>query len=182
MKRARTLKFILTAALMGIMPEIAAAQLLNVSPPTDSLSAFTGLGAESLWPSIGQLGGTLLFVLVLIWGTTWVAKRLMKGRWSGAGADRMRVLERLHLAPKKSVEIVSIGERILVLGVTENQIGLLTELEPGELTQSDAATAPTAKASLSAGRQHALLNEARHKLNELFRSARPSDVEAAPSR
>jgi len=180
MKRARTLKFICTAALAGITPSLAAAQLLNVSAPADSMPNFSMLGAESIWPSIGQLGGALIFVLALIWGTTWVAKRLMKGRWSGAGADRMRVLERLHLAPKKSVEIVSVGKRILVLGVTENQIGLLTELDPAELTQPNSATAGAS--GLSAGRQRALLNEARHKLNELFRAARPADVEAAPSR
>jgi flagellar protein FliO/FliZ len=121
-------------------------------------------------------------VLVLIWGTTWLARRLMKGRWSGSDEDRMRVLERLHLAPKKSVEIVSVGRRVLVLGVTESQIGLLTELESGDLPQPDAPATLGGSSRQTAGRQRALLNEARHKLNELFRSARPTDVETAPSR
>ena len=83
---------------------------------------------------------------------------------------------------KKSVEIVTVGKRILVLGVTENQIGLLTELQPEELPQPGAANAPGSASGLSAGRQRALLNEARHKLNELFRTVHPSDVEAAPTR
>lgn len=182
MKRTRTQQFLFAVALAGMIPRVASAQLLNPSSPGDSLPVFTGGGLESLWPSIGQLAGALVFVLALIWATTWVARRLIKGRWSGAGADRMHVLERLHLAPKKSVEIVSVGKRVLVLGVTENQIALLTELEPGELTQPGPATSPGGASRLSAGRQRALLNEARHKLSELFRSARPTDVEAAPSR
>jgi flagellar biogenesis protein FliO len=92
----------------------------------------------------------------------------------------MRVLERLHLAPKKSVEIVTVGSRILVLGVTEERIGLLTELASEELPETSPEAAGT-DARLTPGRKRALLNEARHKFNELFRSARASDVEAAPT-
>jgi len=182
MKRAWTKQFILAAALTGAMPPFAAAQLLNATTSPDSLPAFTGAGLESLWPSLAQLAGALVFVLALIWGTTWLARRLMKGRFGGGAEDHMRVLERLHLAPKKSVEIVAVGKRVLVLGVTENQIGLLTELESGDLSQP--GTQPTLSGSTrqTAGRQRALMNEARHKLNELFRSARPTDVETAPSR
>jgi flagellar protein FliO/FliZ len=128
------------------------------------------------------LAGALVFVLGLIWATTWAAKRLLKGRWSGGADTRMCVLERLHLAPKKSVEIVSIGKRVLVLGVTESQIGLLTELTPADLPQPGTPATAGGSSRASAGRQRAILNEARHKLSELFRSARPSDVEAAPSR
>ncbi len=182
MKRAWTTRFLFAASLTGAISQLAEAQLTNTTAASDSLPVLTGAEFGSLWPSLGQLAGAFVFVLALIWGTTWLARRLMKGRWSGGGDDRMQVLERLHLAPKKSVEIVSVGKRVLVLGVTETQIGLLTELDPGELPQPGTLASPGGSSRLTAGRQRALLNEARHKLNELFRSTPPSDVEAAPSR
>jgi flagellar biosynthetic protein FliO len=148
---------------------------------SDSLTAFTAGGLDSIWPSIGQLAGALVLVLVLIWGTMWFVRRLMKGSWTGRGDSRITVLERLHLAPKKSIEIVSVGNRILLLGVTEGQIGLLTELKPDDLKQDDAAAA-AARTKMSAGdRRRELIGLARHKLNELFRAARASEADAAPT-
>jgi len=181
MKRARISQSILTAMAVATTAQPAAAQLLATAEPADSVASFTGAGLDSLWPSFIQLAGALVFVLVLIWGTTWLARRLLKGRWSPGGGARMQVLERLHLAPKKSVEIVSVGNRVLVLGITESQIGLLTELSPADLAAASAAK-PGQAPGLSTGRQRALMNEARHRLNELFRTARPAEVETAPSR
>ena len=180
MKRIRRFRLALCATACTL-PQAAIAQLVNPETTGDTPVVFTGASLDSLWPSLAQLAGTLVFVLALIWGTTWLARRLMKGRLGGGGDAQIQVLERRHLAPKKSVEIVSIGNRLLVLGVTESGIGLLTELEPGDLPEPDAAAAGQ-RPRLRAGRQHALLNEARHKLNELFRTARPADAEAAPSR
>jgi flagellar biosynthetic protein FliO len=147
----------------------------------DSLTAFTAGGLDSIWPSIGQLAGALVLVLVLIWGTMWLARRVMKGSWSGRSDSNISVLERVHLAPKKSIEIVSVGNRILLLGVTEGQIGLLTELKPDDLKQDNTAAVTAQHRTSAADRRRELIGLARHKLNELFRTARAAETDTAPS-
>jgi flagellar protein FliO/FliZ len=45
----------------------------------------------------------------------------------------MEVIARHGLSRNSSVAVVRLGERALVLGVTEHQVSLLTEIDPAEL-------------------------------------------------
>lgn len=147
----------------------------------DTTSALGTMGSDALWSSLGRLGIALVVVVVLIWGTLWIAKRMMSGRFSGKLESPMRIVERLHLAPKRTVDVVSIGDRILVLGVTESSISMLTELNPEDLKTNSAFAKTLSQQQTPDPRRRDLIDHARHKLNDLFRSARlAAQKEAVP--
>jgi flagellar protein FliO/FliZ len=68
---------------------------------------------------------SLLVVLAILWGLARVVRR-SPGRANGTVA----VLNRQHLTRNTSVVVVRVGERALVLGVTEAHVTLLTETDP----------------------------------------------------
>jgi len=84
------------------------------------------------WWGIG-LGLVLKLGLVvgLIYACVWVLKRLMrKGGTLPKGARNLRILETAYLAPERSLHIVAVQDKLLVLGATQAQISFLTELDP----------------------------------------------------
>jgi flagellar protein FliO/FliZ len=110
-----------------------------------------------------ELAGLLLRVTVslgLVLAVLWFAAKGLRSsqRRSRAGVD-VDVLTRQPLAQKSSLAVVRLGDRALVLGVTENRVDLLHEtaladvLVPFEAGDEDAgaSVAPTASAPSAAG-------------------------------
>ncbi len=97
----------------------------------------------SAYPAIGKMLGALLVVLILMYFTFQVLKKVSAGRMIGAKGKRsLEVIEATHLAPKKSVALVRVGERAVMVGVTDHQITLLSELsteETGKLIEQKQA-------------------------------------------
>lgn len=84
-------------------------------------------------PAIGKMLGALIVVLILMYVTFMLLKRFSAGRMAGAKGKRsLEVLEATHLAPKKSVALVRVGERAVMVGVTDHQITLLSKLTSEE--------------------------------------------------
>lgn len=67
----------------------------------------------------------------------WGLKRLVSGGRPGA---RMEVLDRLPIEPRRSVVVVRVGARTLVLGSSEAGVELLTELHGAEAADFKAVT------------------------------------------
>jgi flagellar biosynthetic protein FliO len=169
----------LTAGLLWLVQSgISVAQ--EYGPPSPGTIPVTG-ALDSIWPSIGRLAITLVLVIGLIWATMWLARKFMKGRWAGASDANVRILERVHLAPKKSIDIVSIGNRVLVLGVTDTHVGLLTELPPGDFPIPSREPKTTAdKLAQQGSPQRDAWKQARQRMRDLFQSARLSGVDIKP--
>ena len=72
----------------------------------------------------------LLLVAALIPLSLWGLKRLQTLQ-PARGPRAMEVVAQLPLGPRERIAAVRVGNRILVLGVTAQQINLLTELEGG---------------------------------------------------
>ncbi|MBI5867644.1 MAG: flagellar biosynthetic protein FliO [candidate division Zixibacteria bacterium] len=160
----------------------ACAQQPTTAPAKDPLPSLTSFGTGELWSSLGRLGLTLALVIGLIWATLWVARRFLKGKVTGRGEAGLKVRERLFLAPKKSIEVVTIGDRVLVLGVTENQISMLTELTPADLAPApNSVAARTTLSQTQEQRQRDLLRQARTRMQDLFRSARVTPMGSPPA-
>ncbi len=108
-----------------------------------------GLALESVWSMGLRLFLTLALVIGVIFAFVWLSRRLMAKRWPGGAPDRpVRLLDRVHLAPKRSLDVVSVGERVILLGTTETNISFLTELSAEELTaytRKNIATGPDGK-------------------------------------
>ena len=104
---------------------------------------------------------SLAVVLLLIWGAVHILQRLSGTKQKAGTTSHIQVLDRAYLAPKKAVYVIQIGTRSLAVGVTDNQITPLTELDAEE-TQA----AYTQSAELSGTPTFAtLLNDVRTKFS-----------------
>jgi len=131
----------------------------------------TVIGAQILeTDSVGALIFRLVLALAAVIGaillTVWVLRRLMTRRWPGRAGERpVRIIDRVQLAPKRSLDVVAVGDRIILLGVTENGINFLTELSAEEKTRF----------ILDAVKQHGFrntLDEAKSRMQQAFSQAR----------
>lgn len=72
----------------------------------------------------------LLLVLALIPASLWVVKRVQQIQPAG-GARALEMLAQLPLGPRERIAAVRVGRRVLVLGVTGQQVSLLADLDNG---------------------------------------------------
>ena len=83
-------------------------------------------GASLLW----MLAQTV-FVLVLICGLAYVALRLLPRRAGGIPASSMlQIVDRVPLDQRKSLYVVKVTGRWLLIGSSESGVHLISELDP----------------------------------------------------
>ena len=92
----------------------------------------TGLGESSFsWGGYAQAVGILFLLVALLWLVVWVVRRFGKFNFlprPGALPKGALVMEaQLPLGPRKGLMVVRFLNRRLLLGVTDQQITLLTE-------------------------------------------------------
>lgn len=75
----------------------------------------------------------LVFSLAVVVGLLLLLARFAGRRFQGRTGAAIQVLHRQPLSRGSGVAVVTVGDRVLVLGTTEHQVSLLTELEPDEL-------------------------------------------------
>ncbi len=98
------------------------AQASTLALPTDTgLTDTAGL--------VARTGLSLLAVIFLIWGAVQILKKLSPGGTSSASGSHIRVLDRAQIAPKKSIFVVQVGGKAIAVGMTDQQMTLLTNLD-----------------------------------------------------
>jgi flagellar protein FliO/FliZ len=75
----------------------------------------------------------VVFSLAVVFGLIWLVARTSSRRLGGAARSMVRVVARQPLARTASLAVVEVGDRVLVVGVSENGVSLLTEMDPAEL-------------------------------------------------
>ncbi|GAB3598191.1 hypothetical protein GCM10027446_27860 [Angustibacter peucedani] len=85
----------------------------------------------------GRVVLSLVVVLVLLW---LAARGLRKGQQRTQHGIEVDVLARQPLAQRSSVAVVQVGERALVLGVTEHRVELLSEQPLADLLPAQPET------------------------------------------
>lgn len=91
--------------------------------------------ADGMFPSIAKVIFVLLGVIVAIYLTLSFLKKVMGRRaTSGGRGDVIEVIETCYLAPKQSISLVRIGDRGVLLGITEKGINSLIELPAEEIS------------------------------------------------
>jgi flagellar protein FliO/FliZ len=89
----------------------------------------------------------LVFSMAIVLGLLLVLARVSARRMRGSSDSLVSVLHKQPLSRTTSVAVVTVAERVLVLGTTEHSVSVLAELEPDELPVPEVATpAPVAPA------------------------------------
>jgi len=96
-------------------------------------------GSEENLPKypVWNLLMSLVLVLLIFWVIfRFVVRPLMRGATLGRGVDDFRIVASLPMAPTKSVQIIKIVDRLLVVGIAEGGMRLLTEItDPAEVSE-----------------------------------------------
>jgi flagellar protein FliO/FliZ len=90
-------------------------------------SELVGAAAPDLLPNVWRMFGALAVVLVLLAGAAWLLRRGVLGRRApgGLGVESM-----LALGERRSLAIVTVEGRRLLVGLAPNNVSLVTELGP----------------------------------------------------
>ncbi len=75
----------------------------------------------------------LVFSLAVVVGLLLLLARFGAKRFNSGTDAPIKVLHRQSLSRNGSVALISVGGRVLVLGTTDQQVSLLTELDPDEI-------------------------------------------------
>ena len=75
----------------------------------------------------------LVVSLAIVVGLLLLLARFGARKFRGNAGALVQVVHRQALSRTSSVSVVTVGSRVLVLGTTEQQISVLTELDPDEL-------------------------------------------------
>ncbi|MDD3733215.1 MAG: flagellar biosynthetic protein FliO [candidate division Zixibacteria bacterium] len=166
--RLLTVGVVLAAALTGLLvinidrvaadKAAAPAGLYRVADESQetAMSGDNAYHGGSVALSTVKMVSALAVVLVCIYLGIYLLKRMMGRRYAaGGGNGILQVLETAYVGPKKTVSLIRVAERSVLIGVTDNQISMLTELGAEET------------AALSAGN----IDTTGEGFNQLFKSA-----------
>ena len=149
-KRSRlTIIIVLAAALAGVLllsvgrnsdHAVVFAQTVQAplqTAPTDTIStsatpAYEPMtGKSEAAASLIKMLVALAVVVVCIYVGIFLLKKLMAKRHTGrSGSSLLEVIETAYIDPKKSLSLVRVADKSVLIGVTDNQISVLTELDP----------------------------------------------------
>lgn len=89
--------------------------------------------------SIATAIGTLLIVVAILFltyiCTKYIGIRMSVGRYTGGSSRYISIVDQTLLGQESSVALVRISGRIFLLGITGQNVNLLTELKEDELTE-----------------------------------------------
>jgi flagellar protein FliO/FliZ len=101
-----------------------------------------------------ELGLRLAVSLGVVLGLFWLIARTSAKKLGGSRA-LLRVHGRQSLSRTASVAVVEVGSRVLVVGVSEGGVRLLTELDPEEIADPGLAVADDVLAPRAPGARRA---------------------------
>lgn len=94
---------------------------------------------SNLAGSLGQMVFGLAVVIGLLLASLWFIKRLSAPRGAAAG---LKVLGAVPVGQRERVVLVEVGDKVLLLGVTQNNVRTLHTLAAEELRIEPAGPAP----------------------------------------
>jgi flagellar biosynthetic protein FliO len=90
----------------------------------------------TVFPSLLRIISALVLVIGAIYGGLYLLKRMMGTKYAGAKKfGNLEVLETIHIGPKKTVSLLRVGEKSVLVGSTDGSMSLLSELSPMETSK-----------------------------------------------
>jgi len=80
----------------------------------------------NLW----SLAGEILFVLALLVLTLWVLKRFLQRQQHG---QNMHVIDTLMVSPRQRINLIRIGDKVIMVGISPNHMQTLSEWDKDEM-------------------------------------------------
>lgn len=105
---------------------------MNAQTVTEGAAAQPVAGPD-LVPPVARMAVGLLVVLAILALLAWVMRRSLNAR---RRSGSMSVETALSLGERRSIVVVTVENRRLLLGVAPGQVSLLTELKPASFSQA----------------------------------------------
>lgn len=99
---------------------------------------------QPAWLAILDIVAKLALVIGLLYGTLLALRWLQRrhhGRLNDAAGATIRVLETVGLTPGRSLHLVTVGEKTLLIGATDHQLSVLTEIADATVPLREEETA-----------------------------------------
>lgn len=78
----------------------------------------------------------LVIVIACIYLGIYLLKKLMGRKYGGYSKDNLlQVIETTYVGPKKTVSLVRVADKAVLIGVTDNTISVLTELDEAKTAE-----------------------------------------------
>jgi flagellar protein FliO/FliZ len=107
---------------------------------------------DSTWPAGGELTRSLVAIFVvfgLLSALAWLARRGRCGNFGRPGRSLVKVEGAVPLGERRSLMVVSVEGRRLLLGLTPMSVSLVTELAPQPPSAGDAPFEQTLARTIS---------------------------------
>lgn len=105
---------------------------VNNATAVDNNKSATPIGkyTSQVMPSMFKLGGALILVIACIYGGLFLLKKTMGKKYStNKSNNNLEIIETTHIAPKKTLTLVRVADKAVLVGTTENNMSVLTELD-----------------------------------------------------
>jgi flagellar biosynthetic protein FliO len=112
---------------------------------TDAAGASAGSSAmgQDMTTMSMKIIGSVVLVVGLLYAAMYAMKRFGPGlKPGGIRENAISVMHKRHIAPKKAIYILKIGQRSMVVGVTDSQINHLADLTEEDLESIKVEEAP----------------------------------------
>jgi flagellar protein FliO/FliZ len=106
----------------------------------------------SVLPALIKMASALVVVVICIYGGIYLLKRLMAGKTRRRRGRLLEVVETTYVAPKKTVSLVRVADKAVLVGVTDSQISMLTELDADQTAALAAEPAEAETAEIPFGK------------------------------
>lgn len=134
---------------------------------------------SSALPSLARMIGALLVVIVCIYLGLYLLKRTTMKRYSKNGGQCMlEVLETVCVAPKKTVSLIKVANKAVLVGMTDNQMSVLTELDADQTAEMAAAQ----NGEKETDRFAQLLKSVSHRIRQVTVKKNQADLKTQPAR
>ncbi|MGD9141179.1 MAG: flagellar biosynthetic protein FliO [bacterium] len=111
--------------------------------PVDEAGPGSPMMGQDMRTMSMKIIGSVVLVVGLLYAVMYAMKRFGPGlRLGGIKENAISVMHKRHIAPKKAIYILKIGQRSMVVGVTDSQINHLADLTEEDLESISAEDAP----------------------------------------
>lgn len=108
-------------------------ELKKTDSGISDLGAVTPVGSSIPLASIIKMLSALTIVIFCVYFGLYFLKRLIGGRRAAGGREHLfEVIQSTYVGPKKSVALLRVADRSVLIGVTDSRISMLMRLDPDE--------------------------------------------------